>query len=93
VLGIATTASTEDPLATCEGGLAEVAHVWNLERNTEVHAALDRVDTEYARVIGVRVLADLDAYRARWSKVHKAACRDYRTPGSRPTVLIDGCSA
>jgi hypothetical protein len=69
---------SRDPLAACDGGVAEIAEVWNPGHAARIRATLDHLATPYARAIGAPIVAALDGYRDRWSSMHRAACRDYR---------------
>ncbi|HMG57040.1 MAG TPA: serine/threonine-protein kinase, partial [Kofleriaceae bacterium] len=78
-----------DRLAECDGGVAEVARVWNPLESWRVQAALQVVGaTPEALRIRDRVRGGIDDYRDRWIDGHRRACVASRK-GEQSDDLLD----
>jgi eukaryotic-like serine/threonine-protein kinase len=80
--------SKRDPLAACDGGTEEIGRVWNLTQQNSLHDVLARINTPYANTVEQPLAAALSSYGARWSAVHRAACREHRR-GALPEARFE----
>ncbi|HEU4731558.1 MAG TPA: serine/threonine-protein kinase, partial [Kofleriaceae bacterium] len=87
-LALAMRPGASEPLASCDGGIAEAAAVWSAGPRVRVRAALAAIATPYVRQIEDRVVRGLDGYRDRWVALHRDACVAHRR-GEQSEALLD----
>lgn len=74
--------------APCDGGVREIGGVWGPAQREQLDAVLSSVDAPDLRAMQDRVLTRLDAYRDRWSELHRDACTSHRN-GEQSAELLD----
>ncbi len=79
--------TASDPIAACDGGVAEIDRAWSAADRTRLQSTLAAVTTPYAREVEGLVLGGLDRYRGTWSAQHRAACEAHRRGAMSPLVL------
>jgi serine/threonine protein kinase len=78
-----------DPLAACDGGVAEVNGVWNAVESGRVQVALQALGSAPgAGEISDRVRSGIDSYRDGWMDLHRSACVAHRR-GEQSAELLD----
>lgn len=88
VTALLTRHGATNPLADCDGGVGEIDRVWSLTARTQISAAFDGIHAPWAMETLSRVLQNLDAYRTRWSDLHRDACVAHRR-GAQSESLLD----
>ncbi len=73
----------------CQGGAAQLAHVWDAPRKAQVQAALVATGVPYATSIGSSVAHTLDGYGAAWLRMHTDACQATRLRGEQSEEALD----
>jgi len=74
--------------ASCDGGVADLARVWNPSRRASIVSAIERVGVPLATELGARVTAGLDQFREQWTTMHRDACVAHRR-GEQSASLLD----
>jgi tetratricopeptide (TPR) repeat protein len=87
-LALALRPGASDALAPCDGGLGDIAPVWNATARAQISAAFDAIHVSWIGAARDRVLQGLDDYRTRWSGLHRDACLAYRR-GTQSAALLD----
>ena len=83
-----------DEITPCTGAEAQLAGIWDGDRQDEVRAAFEAIDRPYATRTGERIARLLDEYAAAWTAMHTDVCQATTVRGEQSSEVMDlrmGC--